>query len=224
MPTFLSRRYARRIEQVGTVERVVGVVLLLLTAGIVAAFVLQVATDETRLFDVDEAAYSVMLPSAAKTPPQADYSAGTVAAASNPFPDSNAKGWRRPTRVFHYPPENLYMKIDGRAPVYIEAGVVALTFGTYSHQADSSRTVDVYWYDMGGASNASRIFEAEAAPGATHPAIGNNSYQIGGAVFFWKGTAYVQVLPSGLDATDAQAALAIARQIAERIENDTGGS
>ncbi len=228
MPTFLSRRYARRIENVGITEKVVGVLVLLLTGGIVAALAMQVATDETRLFDVDEDAYSVggpILVGPASLP--ANGLSGTEAGptapvdargAVNPFPEPDVQGWRRPSFVSRYSPENLYVKIDGRAAVYLRFHVSALTFGTYYHQADAGRTIDVYWYDMGEPANASGIYGAEAAPEATPVPIGSDGYQIGGAVFFWKSASYVQLLPSDLDEADARAALRIARRLAELIE------
>ena len=53
MPTLSSRRYMR--AKVGATEKVVGGLILLLLAGIVAAFVVQSATNKDHLFEVDEA-------------------------------------------------------------------------------------------------------------------------------------------------------------------------
>lgn len=238
MPTFLSRRYARRIENVGATEKIVAVSLLLLTVGLVAAFVAQVATDETRLFDVSEAAYSVTGSSprdtglggavwrgqAVEVRP-----GGTVqphrAAGFSPrgFPaQSGVDGWRAPRRVSRFSPDDLYVKINGRAEEYLRFHVVSLTFGTYEHRTDAGRTIDVYLYDMGETANAAGIYRAEAVPGATPVAIGTEGYQIGPAVFFRKGASYVQLLPTGLDEADARAALSIAGRLAERMGNGEG--
>lgn len=141
-------------------------------------------------------------------------------AAEGPFPDPGLAGWQPPQEVSRYTPEDLYVKIDGRAGLYIQFSVVGLTFGTYSHERDSGRTIDVYWYDMGEPVNAFGIYRAEAAQGAEPVAIGRQGYQTGGAVFFWKGGSYVQVLPSASDADEARAALEIARRIGGVIEDD----
>jgi hypothetical protein len=207
----------RPIKQVGTTERTIGVLILLCTCGIGAAFVVQVVTNEDYLFNVDEGAY-------AGTDERAAI-AGTATSTpdsrttSSPFPDSGLEDWLSPRQVAHYSPAELYKKIDGRAPAYLERGCVGLTFGRYKHRGDPARTLDVYWYDMGEPENAVGMYRAEAAPGAESAAIGNEAYQIGGAVYFWKGANYVQMLPAGLDPDDAEAARAVARRIAEAIRN-----
>jgi len=137
----------------------------------------------------------------------------------NPFPDPGLEGWQRPGEISRYTPDTLYIKIDGRAGLYLQFHVVGLTFGTYRHQADNTRTIDVYWYDMGQAANALGVYRAEAAPEATPLPFGQQGYQTGGAVFFIKSAAYVQVLPGSTDQADAAAAMEIARRIAELIED-----
>jgi hypothetical protein len=240
MPTFLSRRYARRIENVGATEKIVGVFLLLLTVGLVAALAVQVATDETRLFDVGEAAYSVTGSSPRDTrldgtvwrsqavgvrlddtvqPHRAAGFSPRGVRPHGPFPHPAVEGWRAPRQVSRYSPDDLYVKINGRAEEFLRFHVASLTFGTYEHRTDADRTIDVYLYDMGEPANAAGIYRAEAAPGATPVAVGTEGYQIGPAVFFRKGASYVQLLPSGLDEADARAALVIAGRLAERMGN-----
>jgi hypothetical protein len=100
--------------------------------------------------------------------------------------------------------------------------VVGLAFGTYYHESAADRTIDVYWYDMGEGVNAFGIYQAEASPDATPVQIGREGYQAGGAVFFWEGASYVQVLPIGSDESDEEVALEIARAISARLD-DSGG-
>jgi hypothetical protein len=128
-------------------------------------------------------------------------------------------GWRAPVRVSRFTPENLYEKIDGRAGLYLQFHVVGLTFGTYTHETDRERTADVYWYDMGEPENGLGIFRSEAPEHATRVAIGQEGYEVGGAVFFLKGSHYVQVLPGAEADADGQVALEIARGIGSRIED-----
>ncbi len=133
------------------------------------------------------------------------------------FPESRSPDWRVPLNVARFTPDNLYVKINGRADAYLQFNVVDLTFGTYSHAADRERTIDVYWYDMGKSENALGIYQAEASGGAEAVAVGREGYQVGGAVFFRKGGSYVQILPAGDTEEDASAALEIAQRIDERI-------
>jgi len=217
MPTFLSRRYRRPIKQVGATERTISVLILLCTCVIVAAFVVQVVTNEDYLFSTDEEAYG--------RTGEREATAGATTGGSNvpmtasPFPDSGLEDWLSPRQVARYSPDDLYKKIDGRAPAYLERGCVGLTFGRYEHRSDPVRALDVYWYDMGAPDNAVAMHRIEAAPVAEGVAIGTGSYQIGGAVYFCKGSSYVQVLPSSLGPADAEAARAVAQRIAEIIDN-----
>jgi hypothetical protein len=201
MATFLARRYMRKLEQVSRTERIVGIVILLLLAGILAAFATQVATNRDYLFELD-AAIDV-------APRRTE----------NPFPHAGVPGWRVPGSVAHFTPDTLYQKINGRADTYLQFHVVGLTFGSYAHETDSRRRVDVYWYDMGEPVNALGIYRAEAPPEATAVSIGAEGYHVGGAVFFRKGSSYVQVMAAGPGEADADAALEVARHVAERIDD-----
>ncbi len=136
-----------------------------------------------------------------------------------PFPELDLAGWQRPREVARFTPDNLYVKINGRAAAYLQFHVVSLTFATYFHETDGDRTVDVYWYDMGEAVNAFGIYGSEASPGAEPVPIGREGYRVGAAIFFRKGASYIQVLPSALGDGDAQAAEEIAELLAEGIED-----
>jgi hypothetical protein len=198
MPTFLGRRYARPPEAVSSTEKIVGALALLLLAGIIAAFAVQVATNRDYLFNVAEGGGTPAEPLVAT------------------FPDPGLAGWRPPAQVERFSPDDLYIKIDGRADALQGFHVVGLTFGTYTGADDPAPSVDVYWYDMGTPANAEAVYRSEAAPG-TPLAVGAAGYQVGGAVFFWKGASYVQVLPSQPDEAGGQAALQIAERLARRI-------
>jgi hypothetical protein len=166
-------------------------------------------------------AYAVACPTASE-PPAPIRAASTEDEAENPFADVQAVGWQTPRKVSRYTSEDLYMKIDGRAGLYLQFHVVGLTFGSYVLESDNTRTIDVYLYDMGEPQNALGVFRAEAAPDADAIDFAPQGYAVGGAVFFIKGGDYVQVLPSDIEPDDAAAAMHIARGIADQIE-DAGG-
>ncbi|MCK4340510.1 MAG: hypothetical protein KAY37_02155 [Phycisphaerae bacterium] len=217
MATFLGRRYMRPVEAISRTEKVVGVLILLLVVGIVAGFVLQVTTNRDYLFNVAEQDYARA--TAGQGGSDTERARGPSAEVDNPFPALGLAGWRAPQQVGRFTADNLYAKIDGRAEAYMKFHVVGLTFGRYHFERDAERTVDVYWYDLGAPANALGIYKSEEAPGARSVVLGRAGYQVGGAVFFCKGSSYVQVLPSLADA-DAQAALMIAEHLAERIEEE----
>ena len=204
MPAFFARQYGRKPEAVSRTEKVLGLVILILTMGIVVAFAVQVTTNQDYLFTIDEGDYQ---------PRQKTH---TRPIETQKFPALNYDDWQPPARADLYTAENLYLKINGRAETYLQHHVVGLTFGTYRYQGEIDRTVDVYWYDMGTPANALSIYRSEEAPGATPVSIGQAAYQVGGAVFFCQGSSYVQIMPAQLN--DADAALKVARHLAERIE------
>jgi hypothetical protein len=203
MPSVFGRRYYRGVEALGPTEVALGLFILVLVAGVVGGFAVQTVTSRSDLVSVEPAAAVHTIP------------------LESPFPEPGVDGWRAPKTADQFSAQNLYLKIDGRAEVYLQFNVVGLTFGTYYHETDTEWSIDVYWYDMGEAVNAFGIYQAEAPPEAAPATIGRQGYQVGGAVFFWQGRGYVQVLPAGSDSAHAEAAMEIARQIASRIE-DTG--
>ncbi len=202
MPTVFGRRYVRPIEAVSTPEKIIGPLILLLLAGIIVAYVVQVATDREYLFTAGPAL---------DTPSEPPPAAPTV---ESPFPDPGITGWRAPAQVARFTPEELYIKIDGRADAYLQLHVVGLVCGTYEHESDRDRAIDVYWYDMGSLASAQAMYESERPPQATAIAVGAAGYQSGGAIFFWKGPIYAQVLSSRPDDLDAETALRIAERLA----------
>jgi hypothetical protein len=202
MPTFFARRYVRRVEAVGFVEKTLGAVVLLLVAGIVTAFVVDVRTNRDYLSPAGPP------PSVAPSP---------TAQEANPFPNADVVGWRAPTKVERYKPDELYLKIDGQADEFIQAGCTGLTFGTYTSDTEATDAIDVYWYDMGRAEAAAALYTFEKPPDAPWVTVVAAGYLTGSAVFFLKGTSYVQILPSRSDESFAAAAREIAEHIADQI-------
>ena len=207
------RRYARPAEQVSGTEMVLGLSILFLTGGIVTAFVYEVAADRRDPSQAAAEDSEAPLPNAQSGLGPSGATKSSIAV--SPFPDPGVPGWRSPQRISRYSRENLYVKIDGRAEFYLQSGMVSLTFGAYSSVDDSRRTVDVYWYDMGEPANASAVYRAEAPPDATRVGIGDEGYEVGGAVFFRKGAGYVQVLPGDPVDADGLVARAIAQRFAD---------
>ena len=216
MPTFFARRYMRPLEAVGSIEKTVGAIIVLLLVAVVAVFAFQVARDRDYLFEVAEQAYAPA--PTAQIGPESNVVSALAVQDNSPFPDAGLDGWHVPPKVERFTADNLYVKIDGRADAYLKFDVVGLTFGRYYHEGDAERTVDVYWYDMGTPANALGMYKSEETPGATPLSIGQAGYQVGAAVFFCQGSSYAQVMPAGLTDGDAQAAMNIAKQLAERIE------
>ncbi len=198
MSTLFGRHYARPLAAVGATEKAAGIIILLLLAGIVTAFVVDAARPHAPLFEAP----------AATDPP----ASRAVAESAQAFSGLELPDWQPPATVEHFTRDDLHVKIDGRAELFLPLGVVALDFGTYARRDDPTRGVDVYWYDMGTADGARRIFDVEKPTDTEAIAIGEVAYSSGGAVFFRKGANYVQVLPAQPE--DAQVTRLIAKRLA----------
>ncbi len=196
MPTFFRRHYARRLEAVGRTEQAVGAVILLALAGILTAYLLDLATHPGSPVGAWEAAPT---------------------APGDRLPDPGLPDWIPCRQTEHFTADNLFEKINGRAEVYLQHQVAGLTFGSYCHQTQTGRTIDVYWFNMGRPQSAQAVYETERPAQPDPVPIGDAGYQSGTAVFFRKGASYVQVVPSGLDPADGQAARRIAELLADRI-------
>jgi len=97
--------------------------------------------------------------------------------------------------VQFYDPDNLYVKIDGHDVAFLRFGFVSLTFASYSGQGDD--LVDVYAYRMNRRENALGIYAAERSEERENLDIAEAGYRSGGAMFFRRGSFYVQIIPSG---------------------------
>jgi len=218
MPTFFARRYGRPREQVSKTEKAIGAVVLVVLAGLGVAFgrALTVRTEGVGEIDASTVAESPASQSltAEGGPPPAAYQAFDL-------PKLDKDGWAGPVEVQSYSPDNVHEKINGRASLYIDYGLVGMTFGTYRHGKDEDRYVDVYVYHQGETLNAFGCYKAEFAEGMPAIKTGRGGYRAEQSLFFWKGAQYVQLM-TGDEVTDADAAVlaGLAEQIAVRISDD----
>ncbi len=66
-----------------------------------------------------------------------------------------------------YNTDNLYEKIDGKAPMYQEAGFVKLTTQRFAAKSNSELGLELYLYDMGNAKNAFSVYSRQKRADAT---------------------------------------------------------
>jgi len=93
-----------------------------------------------------------------------------------------------------YTSENLYEKINGHDVAFFRFGFISLTFTSYAAAKDVM--VDVYAYRMDRRENALGIYAAERSDQRENLEIVDAGYKSGGAVFFYRGPYYIQVIPS----------------------------
>lgn len=195
-------------------ETSLGVILLLLLASVGAAVYVKGGSYDESLFalDADLLAEGEVLPAVSygETPPASDSPAST---ATGILPVAAPPGWQAMGAVERFTPDNLYVKINGRAEQYLDFDVEGMESMTLVHADDSSRFLDIYVYDMGSRLNALGIFATERSPGDA-AAYGTDGYSVGSSVFFRKGRYYTQLLGSD----DDEATRAALAEIAEALD------
>ncbi len=119
-----------------------------------------------------------------------------------------------------YNEKNLYEKVDGHDVAFFGFGFVSLTFASYS--ADGAAFVDLYAFRMNRRENALGIFASERSDSWNDLDIADAGYESGGAVFFYRGPWYVQVIPSELTPEITQAVTELTDSLLVSIPEATG--
>jgi hypothetical protein len=96
-----------------------------------------------------------------------------------------------------YDTDNLYEKIDGKAPMYQEAGFQKLTTQRFANGKNPDWGLELYLYDMGGVKNAFSVYsrqkraDAEDINDLDKMSFG---YQAGNAICITRGRYYVEMI------------------------------
>lgn len=101
--------------------------------------------------------------------------------------------FQRGGKLEFFPRDKLYVKIDGRAEIYVLHDVLGLAFGEYAAKGIAS-PAEVYLYLMDTELGAFGVFQAERDTEAPAAGVAEDSYFIGGSLFFRKGRIYGQVI------------------------------
>jgi hypothetical protein len=111
--------------------------------------------------------------------------------------DLAAPGWTA-GELSRFGPDNLYVKINGRADYFLSFGFQQLYFVSLRHgEADDAPSVELEIYDLDSPSNALGAFSGEQKEGAeTESAAGGVSYLARNALFVARGRYYVRAIGS----------------------------
>jgi hypothetical protein len=107
-----------------------------------------------------------------------------------------AIGWRE-DRVTQFDPENLYVKIDGRADWFKSFGFRRLYGVLLINEKDPTTTIDVEMYDLGRAANALGAYGGERAPDIKPQITDTGLFHIArNALYMARGPYYLRVIGS----------------------------
>jgi hypothetical protein len=89
-------------------------------------------------------------------------------------------------------PDDLYKKIDGRAELYLTAGVVGMRCQRLAERAQADSWMEVFVYDMGAPDNAFTVFSKQRRPGVQE--LSELAYQTANSLHFAHGKYYVEIV------------------------------
>ena len=116
-----------------------------------------------------------------------------------------------------YNADNLFEKIDGRAPAYLNFNVQGLRCRSFSVIGTAGSFVDVYEYRFDTPVNAFGMFSLERDPKGEPLAFAPDGYASGMGFFFRQGPRYVQVMASDQNPKTLELAKAIAEDRAKNL-------
>lgn len=122
-----------------------------------------------------------------------------------------------------YNPDNLYEKINGRAPAYLGFNFQQLRTRSFSVAGSADSFVDVYEYRMDTPVNAFGIYALEGDTKGKPVDFAPDGYGGEMGYFFRQGNCYVQIIASDRKPRTMELALALAKSSAASIKpNDAG--
>jgi len=92
-----------------------------------------------------------------------------------------------------YTAENLYEKINGKAPFYTESGFQKLSTQLFVSK-DKSLQMELYLFDMGTAKNAFSVYSVQKRPDVELLPVMEFAYETSNALYFARGRYYVELI------------------------------
>ena len=123
-------------------------------------------------------------------------------------------GFEALSKAENYNADNLYEKIDGKAPLYLESGFKELSTQRFASTSNKDLWMELYIYDMGNIRNGFSVYsvqrraEVEAFPSMQF------AYKSGNALYFVHGQYYIEIVGSS-ESDELSRAIAEAAQKAK---------
>ena len=111
--------------------------------------------------------------------------------------------------------DNLYVKIDGKADLYLQSGFVRLLCRRFVSDDDEKLWAEIYLYDMGTARNAFAVYSTQRRAGAVALPLSRFSYKADSAVFFTTAKYYVEIIAAAESEKLHDVVLTVAENIAK---------
>ena len=122
-----------------------------------------------------------------------------------------------------YSPENLFEKIDGRAPAYLGFNFVQLRSRSFEVTGSGGSFIDVFEFRMDSPANAFGIFSLERDPLGKPVNFAPDGYSGELGFYFRQGNCYVQIIASDQKPKTVELAASLAHDRAKQLPTDNAG-
>jgi hypothetical protein len=129
-------------------------------------------------------------------------------------------GFKALSEIETYNSENLYEKIDGKAPLYIEAGFAKLFTRRLVNKDNESLWLELFVYDMGTAKNAFSVYSLQQRPDAQIMVDMGFAYKTANALYLTAGSYYVELVGSSKSRQLFDSMLSLAEDIKETLVSE----
>jgi len=105
-------------------------------------------------------------------------------------------GFKELSSPLVYTAGNLYEKINGKAPLYLDAGFLKLFTQRFVSRTDENLWMELYLYDMAGLKNAFSVYSVQKRADVETLSTMQFAYKTTNALYFVHGRYYVELLGS----------------------------
>jgi uncharacterized protein DUF6599 len=127
------------------------------------------------------------------------------------------EGFANMTPSEHFDAETLYVKINGKAELYLPAGFTELTTLRFVSSSNENLWAEIYLYDMANPTGAFSVFSAQRRLDVENLSITRFAYRSQNAVFFAKGKYYIEIVASAKNNILEKAILSTAKIISDAL-------
>jgi len=154
---------------------------------------------------------------------QASLQAETTASSSVNLAKFVPAGFTEISEPQSYTAENLYEKINGKAPQYIETGFVKLTSQRFAPVENTTKIIEISLYDMDTARNAFSIYSTQRR--ADSQAISDLSfaYKTANAAYIVLGKYYAEIVSYTDSVTSGDVVVSVAEKMHRQLGGDISG-
>ncbi len=120
----------------------------------------------------------------------------------------------------NYLADNLYEKINGKAPLYNESGFIKLSTARFLSKSDENLWMELFIFDMASIKNAFSVYSVQRRPGVEFLPDMQFGYRTTDAPYFVHGKYYVEFIASSKSDELFNAMMEIAQKIQMNLPID----